>query len=48
MNSTLGVPGDTVPLTVRLQLDDRQETQVLKLKLVPGPRPATCKVEPTN
>lgn len=34
MISRLGVPGDEIPLTVRLRLDGKAEQQVLTLKLV--------------
>ncbi|MCF7689695.1 MAG: hypothetical protein K9N01_15500 [Cephaloticoccus sp.] len=48
MNSTLGVPGDEVPLTVRLQVEGRQETRVVKLKMVPPPPAAPPAVAPAD
>lgn len=37
MISRLGVPGDEVPITVRLRFAGRTEEQVLTLKMVPPP-----------
>ncbi len=37
MNSRLGIPGDEIPITVRLWLDGRTEKQILTLKLAPTP-----------